>query len=187
MAKTFVFKFGGASVKDVDSIKNLYEIVFNRLRNNTIIVVSAMGKTTNALEEILALKLEGKDYSLKSTKLMNYHLEVCEGLFSPDSLIFPAVKNYFSQMERILDGNLTRANYDSFYDSIVSFGELVSSRIVQEYLCGKGLFCIWQDAREVILTNSDFRFAKVDWEATSRLCDKVVKPQHHRWPWDNRR
>jgi aspartate kinase len=95
MAKTFVFKFGGASVKDVDSIKNLYEIVFNRLRNNTIIVVSAMGKTTNALEEILALKLEGKDYSLKSTKLMNYHLEVCEGLFSPDSLIFPAVKKLF--------------------------------------------------------------------------------------------
>lgn len=182
MAKTFVFKFGGASVKDVNSIKNFYEIVFNRLRNNTIIVVSAMGKTTNALEEILALKLEGKDNSLKSTILLDYHLKICEGLFDPDHLIFPAVKNYFSNMERILNGNLTRANYDDFYDSIVSFGELVSSRIVQEYLCSKGLFCIWQDAREVILTNSDFRFAKVDWVATKRLCDKIITPKLTQFP-----
>ena len=182
MAKTFVFKFGGASVKDVDSIKNLYEIVFNRLRNNTIIVVSAMGKTTNALEEILALKLKGKEYSSKSTKLLDYHLGICEGLFAPEALIFPAVRNYFSQMERILEGNLTSTNYDSFYDSIVSFGELVSSRIVQEYLCRKGMFCIWQDAREVILTNSDFRFAKVDWEATSKLCEKIVGPKLAQFP-----
>lgn len=182
MAKTFVFKFGGASVKDVNSIKNLYEIVFNRLRNNTIIVVSAMGKTTNALEEILALKLEGKDYSSKSAKILEYHLEVCEGLFDSDNLIFPMIKNYFRQMERALNGNLTRANYDRFYDSIVSFGELVSSRIVQEYLCSKGLFCIWQDARELILTNSDFRFAKVDWQGTTKLCEKVLMPKLSQFP-----
>jgi len=182
MAKTFVFKFGGASVKDVNSIKNLYEIVFNRLRNNTIIVVSAMGKTTNALEEILALKLDNKDFSLKSTKILDDHLEICRGLFDQESLIFPAVRNYFSQLDRMLEGNLTRSNYDSFYDSIVSFGELVSSRIVHEFLCSKGIFCIWQDAREVILTNSDFRFAKVDWEATSILCEKIVKPKLTQFP-----
>lgn len=182
MAKTFVFKFGGASVKDAESIKNLHEIVYNRLRNNTIIVVSAMGKTTNALEDILALKLAGKDYSLNSTKLLDYHLNVCEKLFDPGSLIFPAVKNYFSQLDRILEGELTRGNYDQFYDSVVSFGELVSSRIVQEYLCAKGLFCLWQDARELILTNSDFRFAKVDWEATSKRCEKIITPKLAQFP-----
>lgn len=182
MSKTFVFKFGGASVKDAESIKNLYKIVFNRLRNNTIIVISAMGKTTNALEEILFLKLEGKSYSLNSSKLLKYHLEICEELFDKDSLIFPAVRNYFSQLDRILEGNLTQGNYDSFYDSVVSFGELLSSRIVQEYLCTHGLFCLWQDAREVIRTNSDFRFAKVDWGLTSRLCEKTLAPKLAQFP-----
>ncbi|WP_194976027.1 aspartate kinase [Aquiflexum lacus] len=182
MAKTFVFKFGGASIKDAESIKNLYEIVFNRLRNNTIIVVSAMGKTTNALEEILALKLEGKDYSLKSAKILEYHLDICEGLFDSNSLIFPTVRNYFSQLERVLDGNLAQGNYDSFYDSVVSFGEMISSKIVHEYLCAKGLYCIWQDAREIILTNSDFRFAKIDWESTSRLCQKLLAPKLTQFP-----
>jgi aspartate kinase len=182
MAKTFVFKFGGASVKDAKSIKNLYEIVFNRLRNNTIIVVSAMGKTTNALEEILALKLEGKDYSLESAKILEYHLDICEGLFDSNSLIFPTVRNYFSQLERVLDGNLAQGNYDSFYDSVVSFGEMISSKIVHEYLCAKGLYCIWQDAREIILTNSEFRFAKVDWESTSRLCQKLLAPKLTQFP-----
>ncbi|SMD41896.1 aspartate kinase [Aquiflexum balticum DSM 16537] len=182
MAKTFVFKFGGASVKDAASIKNLYEIVFNRLRNNTIIVVSAMGKTTNALEDILALKLAGKDYSLNSTKLLDYHLNVCEELFDGNSMIFPAVRNYFSQLDRILEGDLTKGNYDEFYDSVVSFGELLSSRIVQEYLCSKGLYYIWQDAREIILTNSDFRFAKVDWESTGKLCQKLLAPKLTQFP-----
>ncbi|WP_373522433.1 aspartate kinase [Aquiflexum sp.] len=182
MSKTFVFKFGGASVKDATSIKNLHEIVFNRLRNNTIIVVSAMGKTTNALEEILNLKLEGKAYSSNSTKILDYHLRICEELFDTDSLIFPTVRNYFSQLERILDGNLTHENYDSFYDSVVSFGELVSSRIVQEYLCAKGLYCIWQDAREVIRTNSDFRFAKVDWKDTTKLCKNILESKLIQFP-----
>jgi aspartate kinase len=182
MAKTFIFKFGGASVKDSESIKNLYEIVFNRLRNNTIIVVSAMGKTTNALEELLALKLSGKDYSLNSTKLLDYHLNICEKLFDANSMIFPAVRNYFSQLDRILEGNLTKGNYDEFYDSVVSFGELLSSRIVQEYLCSRGLYCIWQDAREIILTNDDFRFAKVDWEHTSKHCQKILAPKLTQFP-----
>lgn len=182
MAKTFVFKFGGASVKDAISIKNLHEIVFNRLRNNTIIVVSAMGKTTNALEEILSLKLAGKINSFNSTKILNYHLRICEDLFEADSLIFPTVRNYFSQLDRMLEGNLTQENYDSFYDSVVSFGELVSSRIVQEYLCTKGLFCIWQDSREVVRTNSDFRFAKVDWKGTTKLCEKILAPKLAQFP-----
>ncbi len=182
MTKTILFKFGGASVKDADSIKNLAEILFNRLRNRTVIVVSAMGKTTNALEEILDLKLSGKAYSLNSTKLKEDHLNICRDLFLPQNPVFPAIKNFFSQLEKALEKPVTRENYDEFYDKIVPFGELVSSRIVQEYLCFKDMYCIWQDAREIIRTTSDFRFGKVDWEITGLLCKKQLNAKLERFP-----
>jgi aspartate kinase len=146
MSKIFVFKFGGASVKDAASIQNLRNILHNRLRNPTVIVVSAMGKTTNALEEILGLKLAGEDFSLKSTTLKNYHLGICAGLFDKEHRVFSVVENYFSQLERFLHKKLSKENYDEYYDQVVSFGELISSRIVQEYLCESGIFCVWQDA-----------------------------------------
>lgn len=182
MAKIFVFKFGGASVKDAISIKNMRNILYNRLRNPTVVVVSAMGKTTNALEEILSLKLAGKEYSSKSTILKNFHLEVCEGLFSPDHRVYSVVENYFSQLERVLHKKLSKENYDEYYDQVVSFGELISSKIVQEYLCHSDVFCVWQDAREVIVTNEDYRFAKIHWEKTARLCQKILKPVLEKYP-----
>lgn len=182
MSKTFVFKFGGASVKDAKSIKNLREILFNRLRNHTVIVVSAMGKTTNALEELLNLKLEDKPLYEKSAKLKNYHLEICRELFLPENLIFPAIENFFSQLDRILEKPLSKENYDEYYDQVVSFGELISSRIVQEYLCAEGIFCLWQDAREIISTNSDYRFAKVKWEKTAAQCQKHLMAKLERFP-----
>lgn len=182
MSKTFVFKFGGASVKDAKSIKNLREILFNRLRNHTVIVVSAMGKTTNALEELLNLKLEDKPLYEKSTKLKNYHLEICRELFLPENLIFPAIENFFSQLDRILEKPLSKENYDEYYDQVVSFGELISSRIVQEYLCAEGIFCLWQDAREIIATDSDYRFAKVKWEKTAAQCQKHLMAKLERFP-----
>lgn len=182
MSKTFVFKFGGASVKDAKSIKNLREILFNRLRNHTVIVVSAMGKTTNALEELLNLKLEDKPLYEKSTKLKNYHLEICRELFQPENLIFPAIENFFSQLDRILEKPLSKENYDEYYDQVVSYGELISSRIVQEYLCAEGIFCLWQDAREIISTDSDYRFAKVKWEKTAAQCQKHLMAKLERFP-----
>lgn len=182
MSKTFVFKFGGASVKDADSIKNLREILFNRLRNHTVIVVSAMGKTTNALEELLNLKLEEKPFYENSTKLKNYHLEICRELFQPENLIFPAIENFFSQLERILEKPLIKEYYDEYYDQVVSYGELISSRIVQEYLCEEGIFCLWQDAREIISTDSDYRFAKVKWEKTASQCQKHLMAKLERFP-----
>ncbi|WP_113923443.1 aspartate kinase [Cognataquiflexum aquatile] len=182
MSKTFVFKFGGASVKDAKSIKNLREILFNRLRNHTVIVVSAMGKTTNALEELLNLKLEDKPLYEKSAKIKNYHLEICRELFLPENLIFPAIENFFSQLDRILEKPLSKENYDEYYDQVVSFGELISSRIVQEYLCAEGIFCLWQDAREIISTDSDYRFAKVKWEKTAAQCQKHLMAKLERFP-----
>ncbi|MCL6260105.1 aspartate kinase [Aquiflexum sp. TKW24L] len=182
MSKTFVFKFGGASVKDAKSIKNLRQILFNRLRNHTVIVVSAMGKTTNALEELLNLKLEDKPFYENSTKLKHYHLDICRELFVPESLIFPTIENFFSQLDRILEKPLSKENYDEYYDQVVSFGELISSRIVQEYLCAEGIFCLWQDAREIISTDTDYRFAKVKWEKTAAQCQKHLMAKLERFP-----
>ena len=175
MTKTQIFKFGGASVKDASAVKNLAEILRNRLRKNMVIVVSAMGKTTNALEKLLELRMKEEDISSNSTILKNYHLVICKDLFPADHTIFPKLDNYFLQLEKLLVNPITKDNYDEYYDRVVAFGELISSRIVMEYLCEIGLVSVWQDAREFISTNSDFRFAKINWEKTRQNCQKNLK------------
>ncbi|UZD20975.1 aspartate kinase [Algoriphagus halophytocola] len=182
MSKTLIYKFGGASVKDAAALVNLADILRNRLRNNLVIVVSAMGKSTNALEEILRMKLENKDYSINSTNLKDFHLSICRDLFPESHMIFPQIKNYFIQLNHELNKALSAVNYDEFYDRIISFGELVSSRIVMEYLCLQNLLVLWQDARELVVTNSDFRFAKVNWEETKRNCQLQLKPKLAQFP-----
>lgn len=182
MSKTFVFKFGGASVKDAASIKNLSEILFNRLRNQLVIVISAMGKTTNLLEEILQNNYRQEDYSSNISILKSYHLAICRELFEEHSSIFPIVSNLILQLEKQLERPLTKDNYDYFYDQVVSYGELLSSKILQEYLCSKGYICVWQDAREIIQTDANFRFAKVDWEQTTANCQKFIVPKLEQFP-----
>jgi aspartate kinase len=182
MAKTVVYKFGGASVKDADSVRNLAEILRNRLRKNMVIVVSAMGKTTNALESILSKKLKGEDFYWNSANLKDFHRELCMELFPEDHSVFAHVDNLFQQLNQDLEKPLKPENYDEFYDRIVSFGEMVSSRIVAEFLCFQGLIVLWQDAREVILTDSDFRFAKISWEKTRKNCQEKWKPLLENFP-----
>lgn len=182
MAKTWIYKFGGASVKDAAALKNLAEILRNRLRKNLIIVVSAMGKTTNALEGILAKKLNGLDFSENSAILKTFHREICEELFPAGHAVFAQVENLFSQLDNQLQKPLSRENYDEFYDQVVCFGELISSKIVAEYLCYQDLIVLWQDAREVIHTDSDFRFAKIIWEKTRKACQFTWKPMLENFP-----
>lgn len=95
MGKIQIHKFGGASVKDSSAVRNLASILRNRLQNNCVIVVSAMGKTTNELETMLSLRMEDKDYSGNSTILKEYHLAICKELFPEDHVIFPKIENYF--------------------------------------------------------------------------------------------
>ncbi|OOG69611.1 aspartate kinase [Algoriphagus sp. A40] len=182
MAKTLIYKFGGASVKDSAAVKNLTEILRNRLRKNMVVVVSAMGKTTNSLESILSKKLNGEDFSENSAILKLFHQEICRELFPEGHSVFPQLDNLFFHLNNLLEKKLSRENYDEFYDSIVGFGELVSSRIVAEYLCSQSLIVLWQDAREVIHTDSDFRFAKIDWEKTRNSCQASWKPILENFP-----
>lgn len=182
MTKTQIYKFGGASVRDALAVKNLTEILRNRLRNNLVIVVSAMGKTTNHLEIILSLKLNDQDYSENSAILKDFHLDICNSLFPSEHLIFSKIENYFILLHHELNKPITKDNYDEYYDRIVGFGELFSSRIVMEYLCTKGMLVLWQDARELICTDSDFRFAKVDWQQTRKNCQAQLKPKLDTYP-----
>ncbi|MCH7413444.1 aspartate kinase [Belliella sp. R4-6] len=176
MSKVIVFKFGGASVKDADSIKNLFRILFKRLQNPTIIVVSAMGKSTNALEAILNLKTLKKDYSSNIHIFEDFHLSICRDLFPENHPIFSELNQQFDLLKNTLNQDLIEEDYDEYYDQVICFGELISSLIIQTYLSFRGINCTWQDVRNCILTNSDFRFAKVDWENTNQNCEKILKP-----------
>lgn len=182
MAKTLVYKFGGASVKDAAAFDNIVKILQLGYRSNLVIVVSAIGKTTNALEEVLMNRWRDESYEEVFDKLKSTHLAICHALFPTEHTVFPQVENLFIQLRKDLFKAITKANYDEYYDRIVGYGELLSSRILMEYLCFKGLLVIWQDVRELIKTNSDFRFAKVDWETTYLNCQSQLKPKLAQFP-----
>ncbi|NVJ86941.1 MAG: aspartate kinase [Algoriphagus sp.] len=182
MTKTIIFKFGGASVKDAKSIKNLTEILRNRLRKRTVLVISAMGKTTNALEDLIRLRMEELNYSKEYTILKEFHVALCQELFPTDHPVHARIENLFTQLYHQLQYSIEPRNYDEAYDQIVSFGELISTRIIAEYLCSQGLVVVWQDAREVIQTSSDFRFAQINWEATKRKSLRILNPLLEQYP-----
>ena len=172
MSATQIHKFGGASVKDATAVKNLFDILSTRATSNTVIVVSAMGKTTNAFESILNKKLAGEDFTSDWVGLKNYHNAVCLELFPVSDAVEEQLETFFSDALEALQVPVTKENYDEIYDQVVCFGELLSSCIVSEYLNFRGLSNKWKDAREVICTDSDYRFAKIDWENTRIACQK---------------
>ena len=165
-----VYKFGGASVKDAAALKNLYDILQPRLQLNKVIVVSAMGKTTNALEAVLAKKLGQANFSNEWKQIRDYHLGVCEELFPTSHPVVEKIEQLMDTAQPILDLPISKTNYDEVYDQLICYGELLSSLVVSEYLIFKGLSLSWQDARAVIHTDSDFRFAKIDWGKTRSAC-----------------
>ena len=165
-----VYKFGGASVKDAAALLNLHTLLQSRLQTNKLIVVSAMGKTTNALEAVLSKKLEQANFSMEWKQIKDFHLEVCEELFPTSHPVFDKIEQLLDTAQPILDLPISKTNYDEVYDQLICYGELLSSLVVSEYLSFKGLSLSWQDARTVVHTDSDFRFAKIDWEKTRSAC-----------------
>lgn len=166
-----VFKFGGASVKDPGAIKNLDKIMDHYKDEPIVIVVSAMGKTTNALEEILETASNKKTFGLLLKNLVDFHLEIINALFVHDekNLISDQIEKIFEDITIHLKG-LKTENYNMIYDFIVSKGEIASSMIVNAYFNKTGKKSNWIDARKFIRTDSTFREGKVDWEFT---CSKI--------------
>ncbi|WP_298767000.1 aspartate kinase [uncultured Polaribacter sp.] len=169
-----VFKFGGASVKDAESIKNIVSIIKNEGASDTLVVVSAMGKMTNAFEEVINSyynKLE--DLPNKLNFIEEYHKGVMSALFDKEDEIYKEIDVLFGELGWFLARNTsTRFNY--VYDQIICFGELLSTKIISAYLTKIGQNNVWFDVRSYIKTDSNYRDAKVDWELTKELITSKV-------------
>lgn len=164
-----VFKFGGASVKDAEGVKNVARIVAQHKDKKLLIVVSAMGKTTNALESLTDAYVNGNQ-SCHDTlnKVREYHQQILDELFPQTHKIHDDVANLFVEIDWVLEDE-PHENYDFNYDQIVSVGELVSSKIISSYLSEQGLQNLWADARSYIQTDNIYREGGVNWEHTRKL------------------
>ena len=171
-----VNKFGGASIKNAEAIKNVAKILQNFHEERLLIVVSAMGKTTNALEEVAVAhaKQTGEAADLLERIKLD-HYKVVQELFGDQHEVFDSVNDTFVEIDWILEEE-PHDNYDYMYDQIVSVGELVSSKIVAAYLNHCNLPSQWLDARDVILTDDIFREGWVQWAETEERCNRIAKP-----------
>lgn len=167
-----VFKFGGASVNDAGGIKNLAHIVANE-KGDLVIVVSAFGKTTNALEKVLKSWLAGEaDYKGRLDNIYNYHLSIADELFPSGNLAKSQIDNSFSRLNEYLD-SAKASGYDFEYDQIVSYGEVWSTLIVSEFLKKSGLRAEWVDIRDKLVTDERYRDANILWSESSNRIKTV--------------
>ena len=162
-----VFKFGGASIKDVSSINNILKIISNYNEDRLVIVVSAMGKTTNALELVVHNYFNNKENLQASiSEVYNFHSEIINNLFEKSHPIFSDISKSFEKLNSFIKANKS-PSYSFVYDQIVSLGELLSSRIIHHFLLNNNINCSFIDARNCIKTNSKYRGAKVEWNITN--------------------
>jgi len=172
-----VFKFGGASVKDADGVKNLIKVLTETGSDNKLIVISAMGKTTNTLEVVVKNYLETTKIPDSLTEVKNYHRNIVNGLFSnKEAPVYFKVETLFTELENFLQHNKSN-QYDFVYDQIVSFGELLSTTIVSEYLNSQHITSHWLDARNFIKTDSTYRDAQVNWSKTQERIQENIDPE----------
>ena len=172
-----IFKFGGASVKDASSIKNIATILQNEGTKNTLIVISAMGKMTNAFEDVVDAyyqKLENLPQKLYFIEA--YHKNIMDELFDKEETIYSKVDILFSELSWFLERNSSQ-RYNYVYDQIICFGELLSTKIVSAYLSKIGIENNWFDVRNFIKTDSNYRDAKVNWELTETIINNKFDKQ----------
>ena len=175
---TKVFKFGGASIADVDSIKNVGKILQGYAAENLAIIFSAMGKVTNMLEVVVEAYVQNSDEAIQSLqKVKDFHFNIINALFAKNHTIYDEVNNLFVEIEWVLEEEPNQ-DYAYDYDQIVSIGEFLSTRIMSAYLSQIGFGNKWLDARDLIRTDNAYRNAKVDWETTTEFIKKTLKDKH---------
>ena len=164
-----VFKFGGASIKSANAIKNVAKILNSQDLSNCLLVISAMGKMTNAFEKITDAYFNNDQEKLTESIdfTSNFHLKIINNLFAENHVIHQKITVLFGQLLRFLTQNKSR-NYDYLYDQIVSYGELLSTTIVSDYLNEIKIYNNWVDVREIIITDAVFRDATVNWQETEK-------------------
>lgn len=162
-----VFKFGGASVKDAKGVKNLASVLQKVGYENTLIVVSAMGKTTNAIEGVIDNYLHNKgEFQSSLQEVKKYHNQILLDLFENEQhAIFKKIALLFEELNSFFSRNKS-PDYNFIYDQTIGYGELISTTIISAYLNEIGLINTWLDVRDFIKTDDYYRRANVNWEAT---------------------
>ena len=170
-----VFKFGGASVKDAKGVKNLISVLEQVGHEKTIIVVSAMGKMTNALELVVGAYFDDKkELNNAIQSVIDYHNAIMVDLFvNSDHHVFKLSERLFDELRNFLNTNKS-PDYSFVYDQVIGFGELLSTRIISQYLMFKGFDNHWLDVRQLIKTDNYYRSANVNWEETQQLVAKHI-------------
>jgi len=170
-----IYKFGGASVKDADGVKNLITILNTLGSEKTLIVVSAMGKTTNSLELVVKNYFDNKEelqYSIN--EVFTFHNKILNDLFNDNKhKIFSDVKEILENLRIFLKRNKS-PDYSFVYDQVVIFGEILSTKIINSYLIHSNIRCNWLDARTLIKTDSKYRDANLNWEITKNSISNGV-------------
>lgn len=170
-----VFKFGGASINSIDRIKNVVKIIESYKSDKLLIIISAMGKTTNALEKVAEAFYSGnKNEALALfNKIKEEHLGVLSELSSGEPTL--VLNDIFTEVEWLLHDKPVRG-YDYYYDQIVCCGELLSTAIISNYLNSIKIKSTWVDVRDIIRTDDNFRDASIDWTFTSQKVEQEIMP-----------
>ncbi|MDR0364521.1 MAG: aspartate kinase [Bacteroidales bacterium] len=172
-----IFKFGGASVKDAQSVRNVVNILERYDKDQLFVVLSAMGKNTNELEMIVQERFFGNDVTELLDAFKERQCSIARALIPEHSknIILPAIGKLLTEIDRILLQRDSFCDFDAFYDSVVSFGEVLSTQIMHQYLnyCGKENVVI--NAFDWVKTDDYFRFAKVDMESSSKKLREAIR------------
>lgn len=172
-----VFKFGGASIKDIQAVQNIANILSSYSQDKLVVIVSAMGKTTNQLESILHNFLNGVPYEEEINALSMAHQEIIRGLFIEPGKVLAELNELITQLKETLSLLRDKA-YNFIYDAIISYGERISSMIIFHYLEEKEFSIALRPAQSLILTDSNFKEAQVDWKATQLRIKEQVETAH---------
>ncbi len=176
-----VFKFGGASVKDAEAVKNVATILASYKSEKIVVVVSAMDKTTNALEKIVNSYYDRyDDLRIHIDFVRNFHLQIIDDLgFKENHPIRAEIENSFVEIDWIVEEEPSKG-YAFIYDQIVAQGEIISTRIISAYLNETGISNQWLDIRNVLQTDNSYREAKINWDLTEKLIHMQLPPLHNK-------
>ena len=173
-----VFKFGGASVKDADAVVNVAEIIRQHVNTDLIIVVSAMGKTTNKLEDIFNafLKKDKSAFDQKTLALKQFHLDIVQNLFrnAPIRELQQCIEKYFDKINDFYEQRIDDVSH--LYDQLIPYGEILSTKIIHFYLLNSNINSTWLDARKCIKTDTNHQNANVNWALTTERINNDLTP-----------
>ena len=170
-----IYKFGGASVRNVEGVKNLVAIL-SQYQEAHVVVLSALGKTTNQLEKLTrALYHQDREgFSSRLAEIRAYHFDLLEGLLPGDHPVYDVIGDLFAGLEQSFDAGWS--DYDFIYDQVVSKGEILSTQMVSAYIRSRGISCRYEDIRKYLITDRVFREANIDWPATRQAVGRNLMP-----------